>query len=321
MPPPRKRRKKAAEAASRGLAAADLASGSPSPEASALRAAVEADGGLPLSPLPRPARRALAAPRRAADRPRRAHAVPARPLGGARRAARARDRRARTVPRPDHRRAHGRRAGTGRRTATTGSPRCGARARKSIVALVVPETEVAYQILALNTEKAHNLREKALEVIRMARELAGRGDAAPETQYALEFEEAALPHPRRLLREERPVSRRRLPSRPQARGRVPGGAARRGARNPRGARRALLELDEAVTDGDARARRSAASRARTCAPSSSRGSTRSASTRGDKPSFDATLDKMIGAAKKFKPESVKAEHVARAAGAPEETAS
>src|SRR5262249_17743144 len=49
----------------------------------------------------------------------------------------------------------------------------------------------AYKILALNTEKAHNLREKSLEVIRMARDLAGRDDA-PELRYALEFEEPAL---------------------------------------------------------------------------------------------------------------------------------
>jgi ParB family chromosome partitioning protein len=62
---------------------------------------------------------------------------------------------------------------------------------KSIVGLVVPETAVAYQILALNTEKAHNLRERALEVIRMYQELAALDDASEET-YALEFEEAAL---------------------------------------------------------------------------------------------------------------------------------
>jgi ParB family chromosome partitioning protein len=62
---------------------------------------------------------------------------------------------------------------------------------KSIVALVVPETSVAFQILALNTEKAHNLRDKALEVIRMYRELASLGEAAEET-YALEFEEPAF---------------------------------------------------------------------------------------------------------------------------------
>ncbi len=62
---------------------------------------------------------------------------------------------------------------------------------KSIIAIVVPEAAAAYQILALNTEKAHNLREKALEVIRMYRELAQLDHATEET-YALEFEEAAL---------------------------------------------------------------------------------------------------------------------------------
>ena len=62
---------------------------------------------------------------------------------------------------------------------------------KSIVAIVVPEATAAYQILALNTEKAHNLREKALEVIRMYKELAELGEASEET-YALEFEEPAL---------------------------------------------------------------------------------------------------------------------------------
>lgn len=62
---------------------------------------------------------------------------------------------------------------------------------KSIVAIVVPEPSAAYQILALNTEKVHNLREKSLEVIRMYRELA-QLDGAPEDTYALEFEEPAL---------------------------------------------------------------------------------------------------------------------------------
>lgn len=62
---------------------------------------------------------------------------------------------------------------------------------KAIPALVVPEQAVAYQILALNTEKAHNLREKALEVIRMYRELA-RLDDVREEAYALEFEEASF---------------------------------------------------------------------------------------------------------------------------------
>ena len=59
---------------------------------------------------------------------------------------------------------------------------------RSIVAIVVPEAAAAYQILAMNTEKAHNLREKSLEVIRMYKELARLDDATEET-YALEFEE------------------------------------------------------------------------------------------------------------------------------------
>ena len=62
---------------------------------------------------------------------------------------------------------------------------------KSIVAIVVPEPAASYQILAMNTEKAHNLREKSLEVIRMYKELARLDDATEET-YALEFEEPAF---------------------------------------------------------------------------------------------------------------------------------
>jgi len=59
---------------------------------------------------------------------------------------------------------------------------------RSVLALLVPEARVAYQILALNIEKAHNLREKALEVARMYRDLAPKGDLT-ETDLALEFEE------------------------------------------------------------------------------------------------------------------------------------
>jgi ParB family chromosome partitioning protein len=64
---------------------------------------------------------------------------------------------------------------------------------KTLLALLVPETDVAYQILALNIEKAHNLREKALGVVRMYRDLlaAGLGDGGEE-ERALEFEEPAL---------------------------------------------------------------------------------------------------------------------------------
>jgi ParB family chromosome partitioning protein len=62
---------------------------------------------------------------------------------------------------------------------------------KTVVALVVPDPAVAFKILALNTEKAHNLREKSLETIRMARALAKRSDAT-EDSFAFEFEQPAF---------------------------------------------------------------------------------------------------------------------------------
>jgi len=62
---------------------------------------------------------------------------------------------------------------------------------RAVVALVVPETEIAHRILILNTEKAHNVRERALEVIRLAEALVGLDDR-PEREYATEFEEPAL---------------------------------------------------------------------------------------------------------------------------------
>jgi len=62
---------------------------------------------------------------------------------------------------------------------------------KSITALVVPEEKVAHKILALNTEKAHNVRERALEVTRLEQGLAELDDR-PEKEFALEFEEPAL---------------------------------------------------------------------------------------------------------------------------------
>jgi ParB family chromosome partitioning protein len=63
---------------------------------------------------------------------------------------------------------------------------------KAILALIVPEREVAYQILALNIEKAHNLREKALEVVRMYRDLAQLDGGRKESEFALEFEDPSL---------------------------------------------------------------------------------------------------------------------------------
>ena len=85
-------------------------------------------------------------------------------------------------------------AGDGKYWSPNGYHRLGAMRElgaKSIVALVVPEPEVAHRILLLNTEKAHNLRERALEVSRLAEALAALDDR-PEREYETEFEEAAL---------------------------------------------------------------------------------------------------------------------------------
>ena len=65
---------------------------------------------------------------------------------------------------------------------------------RTIVALVVPDPQVAFKILALNTEKAHNLREKSLETIRMARALAGARPSSTQEEraFAFEFEQPAF---------------------------------------------------------------------------------------------------------------------------------
>src|SRR6201997_672411 len=63
---------------------------------------------------------------------------------------------------------------------------------KSITALVVADREVGWQILALNTEKAHNLKERSLEVIRIYRGLVDEDDTRPESQFAFYLDEPAL---------------------------------------------------------------------------------------------------------------------------------
>jgi ParB family transcriptional regulator, chromosome partitioning protein len=63
---------------------------------------------------------------------------------------------------------------------------------KQITALISPDESLAYRILALNTEKAHNLKDRSLEVIRMARNLAKRRGREREDAYAAEFEAAEL---------------------------------------------------------------------------------------------------------------------------------
>src|SRR5246127_2282909 len=63
---------------------------------------------------------------------------------------------------------------------------------KSITALVVADREIAWQILALNTEKAHNLKERSLEVIRIYRGLVDEDATRPESQFTFYLDEPAL---------------------------------------------------------------------------------------------------------------------------------
>ncbi len=187
---------------------------------------------------------------------------------------------------------------------------------RSITALVLPEPEIAYKILALNTEKAHNLREKSLEVIRMARDLAGH-DGLAEKDYALEFEEAAFLtlgvcyenngrfaggayHP--LLKRVDAFLAKPLEKALEVR-------AERAQR--------LLELEEAVAAAmqalkdkgfeSPYLRTFVVARINPLRFQ-----------RGAKADFDETIAKMLASAKTFKADSVKPEQLARAGGAAEE---
>jgi len=59
---------------------------------------------------------------------------------------------------------------------------------KWVPAILVPQPDVAYEILALNTEKAHNLKEKSLEVIRMYRGLLEEMPTKTEKDFTFQFE-------------------------------------------------------------------------------------------------------------------------------------
>ena len=63
---------------------------------------------------------------------------------------------------------------------------------KQVTVLISPDEALSYRILALNTEKAHNLKDKSLEVVRMAQNLAQREPARKESAFADRFEAAEL---------------------------------------------------------------------------------------------------------------------------------
>jgi ParB family chromosome partitioning protein len=186
---------------------------------------------------------------------------------------------------------------------------------KTAIALLVPEKTVAYQILALNIEKAYNLREKAIEVVRLYRELARLG-GDKEDSYALEFEEPAL------------IT---LGFAYQKRPRVSGGAYYQVLRKvdswqsvkvatgiPERERRAdlVLELDDAVGEAieklKAKGFKSPYLRAFVVARVNPL-----RFMKGSVPPMDELLPSMAKRARGMNPDRIKAEDVARTGGAPE----
>jgi ParB family chromosome partitioning protein len=189
---------------------------------------------------------------------------------------------------------------------------------RSIVAIVVPEAAVAHRILLLNTEKAHNLRERALEVVRLAEALAELDDR-PEREFAAEFEEPAL---------------LTLGFCYQQNGRFAGGAYHsvlkrcdrflasklpRAIETRRERAAKLLALNEAVNEAvaalKARGMESPYLRAFVVARINPLRFQRRATA-----DFDETIDKMIASARRFDPGRVKADQLARAGGPPDESA-
>jgi ParB family transcriptional regulator, chromosome partitioning protein len=185
---------------------------------------------------------------------------------------------------------------------------------RTIIGLLVPDPEVAFKILALNTEKAHNVKEKSLETIRMARALAER-KAGLESDYAFEFEQAPFLTLGAAYEERRSLSGgayhpvlRRIDDFLEE----PVQAALK-ERQRRAAK--VLKLDDAV--------------ARVVASLKAKGLTSpylkpfvvarinpirfSKSTEFD---FDEVIDKMIASATKFNVEKVKQEDVAKIGGGP-----
>ena len=186
---------------------------------------------------------------------------------------------------------------------------------RSIVALVIPEPEVAHHILLLNTEKAHNLRERALEVVRLAEALATIDDR-PETEFEVEFEEAALVtlgmcyqqngrfsgssyHP--VLRRCDRFLRRSLPD----------ALMERRLRADK-----LLELNDLVNEAvaalKARGMQSPYLKAFIVARINPLRFTRKAA------DFDETIDKMLGSARRFDAGKIRTDQVARTGGPPGE---
>ena len=186
---------------------------------------------------------------------------------------------------------------------------------RSVLALVVPERKVAYQILALNIEKAHNLREKAIEVARMYRNLAAKTDSTEE-ELALEFEEPALTT-LGFAYEERP----RLsggayhPALRKVDAFLPGTLRDALAERARRAR-SLLELDDAVAEAVAKLKERGFDSPYLKAFVVARVNPLRFM-KGDAPPYDELLQTMTRRARGLDPAKIRSEDVARSGGAPD----
>lgn len=188
---------------------------------------------------------------------------------------------------------------------------------RAVTALVVPDADIAFKILALNTEKAHNLREKSLETIRMARALAKAGDAA-EDSFAFEFEQPAFltlgvcyeSRPRISGGAYQSILRRVDAFLDEPIGKAVKERERRGAK--------ILKLDDAVTAVVEKLK----AKGLTSPYLKPFVVSRVNYTRFSKAEsfdFDETLDKIIASAQKFNVDRIRQDDVAKAGGAsPEE---
>jgi ParB family transcriptional regulator, chromosome partitioning protein len=312
---PRRRKKPAAEPRSRGIAPEAIASGGQPASLIQLAEAIQADGGTVLAPYkdplggnwqlfaalpiekvePTPYQRDLSQPH-------------------VERLSNAMDRLGRyidpmVVVRSDE----------GKYWTPNGNHRLAALKRlgaRTAVAIVVPEMEVAHRILLLNTEKAHNLRERSLEVIRLA-ELLAETESRPERDFEIEFEEPALLTIGLCYQEN---------------GRFAGGAyhpmLRRAekwlgsalpkaleTRRERAAR--VLELDQAVTEAMKRLKDRGFD-SPYLRPFVVARINPLRFKRGGNPDPDETIDTMLAAARRFDAAKVRADQVAKAGGAPDE---
>ena len=317
---PRRKKKTAAEPGSRGIPPESIGTGTPPAAVTELAHSIQADGGIVLAPYrdplgghwqifaalpidrvePTPYQRDLSKPH--VERLSEAMDKLGRfldPMIVVRQEAREKEGRPYWTPNGNHRLAALRRLGA-----------------KSVVAIVVPDIEVAHRILLLNTEKAHNLRERAIEVIRLAQLLAA-AESRPEREYEIEFEEPALLtlglcyqengrfaggayHP--ILRRVETWETAALPESLET-------------RRERAAR--ILELDSAVTEAMKKLKErgfdSPYLRPFVIARINPIRFKRSAA------DADEVIDTMLASARKFDAGRVRADQVAKAGGAPEES--